>query len=405
MKILVMASKISWPPVDGGRIAAYEPMRHLTEHGHRIGFLGFGSPSDADELRVHVGLLFSRAIQHNTQSNIFSAALSLLSPLPYTAAKYRSAAMIAAMREVFQEERFDLVQVEGTQMAHYLGEAQRHGVPTVLRLHNVEADLAARYARTVHGPLRWFVSEQARRMRRFEEAACRQASLCLAITEEDAAVIRSRVPEAQLAVSPAGVDLKRFAPHPISEEPGKVVFIGGLDWPPNADSVRWFRSEIWPKVHQEEPTATWVVVGKGPSADMLRWPEEDRSIQVTGYVEDVRVHLNSASVVVAPIRSGGGMRIKILEALASGKPVVSTRLGAEGISAISGRDLLLADTAAAFVSEVVRLLRDPAERFRMGQNARQTASQYGWEDLIRGQEEVYRQLISWNASSQNGLRQ
>jgi glycosyltransferase involved in cell wall biosynthesis len=405
MKILILASKIPWPLVDGGRIATYEPMRHLTAHGHRIGFLGFGPQSAADELRVRASLFFSRAIQHNTQTDILSAALSLFSPLPYTAGKYRAEAMTAAMREAFQEERFDLVQVEGTQMAHYLGEAQRRGVPTVLRLHNVEADLAARYARTVQGPLRWFVAEQARRMRRFEAAACRQASLCLAITEEDAAIVRSRVPEAQVAVSPAGVDLERYAPHPMSEEPGTVVFIGALDWPPNADSVRWFRSEIWPRVRREESTARWVLVGKGPSAEMLRWPEEDRSIQVTGYVEDVRLYLNSASLVVAPIRSGGGMRLKILEALASGKPVVSTPIGAEGISFVPGRDLVLADKAAAFASEVVRLLRDPAERFRMGQNARQTASLYGWEDLIHGQEEIYRQLISWNASSPDGFRQ
>lgn len=399
MKILVVASKIPWPPVDGGRIATYEPMRHLTACGHRIGFLGFGSQSTADELRAHASLFFSRAIQHRTESDVFSAAWSLLSPLPYTAAKYRAGRMTAALREVFREEQFDLVQLEGTHMAHYLAEIQRHGVPTVLRLHNVEADLAQRYARTVKGPLRLFVEEQARRMRRFEMAACRQASLCLAITEEDAEIIRKRVPDAQVAVSPAGVDLERYAPRPMSEEPGTVAFVGALDWPPNADSVRWFRSEIWPRIRAEEPTARWIVVGKGPSAEMLRWPEEDRSIIVTGYVDDVRKYLDVASVVVVPLRSGGGMRLKILEALASAKPVVSTPLGAEGIAAQAGRDIILAPTAALMASEVVRLLRAPAERFRMGQNARQAANHYGWGKIIQGQEEIYRQLISWNASS------
>jgi glycosyltransferase involved in cell wall biosynthesis len=400
MRILFVASKIAWPPIDGGRIATYEPMRHLTARGHRIGFLGFGSQAAADELRAHAGLLFARAIPHRTESDIFSAGLSLLSPLPYTAAKYRAGAMTDALREVLNEEQFDLVHFEGTQMAHYLAQVQRLGIPTVLRLQNVEADLAKRYARTVQGPLRWFVEEQARRMRRFETAACRRATLCLAISEEDARVIRERAPDAQVAVSTAGVDLVRYAPHPMSEEPGNVVFIGGLDWPPNADAVRWFRSAIWPRIRSEEPSAHWWVVGKGPPAEMLRWPEADRSISVTGYVEDVRKYLLAASVVVVPLRSGGGMRLKILEALAAAKTVVSTPLGAEGIAVESGRDLVLAPDAKAFAAEVVRLLRAPTERFRIGQNARQIATQYGWEKIIQGQEEIYRQLVSWSASSQ-----
>jgi glycosyltransferase involved in cell wall biosynthesis len=242
-------------------------------------------------------------------------------------------------------------------------------------------------------------------MRRFEEAACRQASLCMAITEEDAALIRSRVPEAQVVTSPAGVDLERFSPHTMSEEPGTVVFIGALDWPPNIDAVRWFRSEIWPRVRKEETTARWVIVGKAPPTDILRWPEEDRSIQVAGFVEDIRDYLNTASVVVVPLRSGGGMRLKILEAMASGKPVVSTPLGAEGIAVTTGKDISLASTAAVFGAEVVRLLRDQPDRFHMGQNARQTAVQYGWEKLIQRQEEIYRQLLTWNSSYPADSRQ
>jgi sugar transferase (PEP-CTERM/EpsH1 system associated) len=393
MRILFVAPKIPWPATDGGRIATYELVRHMTGRGHQAAFLGFGAPQAADELRAHAGLLWAKAIAHDTATNPVSALGNLFSTLPYTASKYKSGAMSDAIRSAFQEELFDLVQLENTHMAHYLGLAQRHNKPAVLRLQNVESLLAARYARTVPPPLSWYVALQARRMHRFEARACEQASLCLAITEEDADRVRRMAPDAQVAVSPAGVDLERFYPQLMSEEPGTVVYVGALNWPPNADSVRWFRTEIWPRILKEEPTARWIVVGKDPPTDILRWPEEDRSIAVTGFVEDVRPHLNRGSVVVVPLRSGGGMRLKILEAMASGKPVVSTPLGAEGIPARHGEEILLAPPDRTFAVEVVRLLRQGAERKRIGKAARAWVERYDWNRIAEALEREYSALL------------
>jgi glycosyltransferase involved in cell wall biosynthesis len=393
MKILFIAPKMPWPATDGARIAIYELIRHLTARGHQAALLGFGNPEAADEFRARAGLIWAKAIPHDTSTNYVNAALALLSPMPYTASKYRSGAMTAAVRAAFNEERFDLVQLEGTHMAHYLGLAQGLGVQVILRLHNVESALAARYARTAGFPLNAYVRLQARRMRAFETRACRQADLCVAITQEDAERILQIAPDASVAVSPAGVDLERYSPQPMSEEPGTIVFVGALDWPPNADAVRWFRAKVWPRIVQEEPTARWIVVGKSPPADILHWPEEDRNIEVTGFVDDVRPHLHRASVVVVPLRSGGGMRLKILEAMAAGKTVVSTPMGAEGISARNGEEIILAGADRSYSVEVVRLLRQGAERKRIGKAARAWAEGYGWSGIAADLEGVYQALL------------
>jgi sugar transferase (PEP-CTERM/EpsH1 system associated) len=397
MKILYLAPKIPWPATDGARIAIYELVRHLTARGHQAAFIGFGTRESADEFRARAGLIWAKAIPHDTRTNYLSALLALLSPAPYTALKYRSRALSAAVRQAFQEERFDLVQLEGTHMAHYLGLAQRLGSLAVLRLHNVESALAARYARTAVFPLNLYVWDQARRMRAFETRACRQADLCLAISQKDAERVLTLAPDASVAVSPAGVDLKRYYPRPMSEEPGTVVFVGALDWPPNADAIRWFRSKVWSRIVQEEPTASWLVVGKSPRADILHWPEEDRNIQVTGFVDDVRPYLDRASVVVVPLRSGGGMRLKILEAMAAGKAVVSTPMGAEGISARNGEEIVLANADRSFGVQVLRLLRDSAERNRIAKAARAWVEDFGWDRIAADLEREYQTLLGSRA--------
>jgi glycosyltransferase involved in cell wall biosynthesis len=393
MRILVVAPKIPWPATDGGRIDIYEPMRHMAARGHQVAFLGFGLQRDADELRVHASLIWARAIPHDIANHPIDALLNLLSPLPYTAAKYQSRAMENAIRTALQEEIFDLVQLDTTHMGHYLGIIQQQKKPAVLRLQNVESLLAQRYAQKVAPPLRAYIGLQARRMARFEARACEQASLCLAITEEDADRIRRLAPDSQVVVSPAGVDLERYYPQPMSEEPGTVMFVGALNWLPNADSIRWFHSELWPRIRKEEPTARWIIVGKNPPADVLQWPAKDKSIIVTGFVEDVRSYLLRGSVVIVPLRSGGGMRLKILEAMAAGKAIVSTPLGAEGIPARNGEEIILAPPDQTFATEVVRLLRQGSERMRIGKAARTWVERFGWKRIAEELEHHYAALL------------
>jgi glycosyltransferase involved in cell wall biosynthesis len=302
--------------------------------------------------------------------------------------------MTTALEGALHRTQYDLVQFEGSHMAHYLATAHDAGLPTVLHLHNMEWVLAQRFARTVRGPLRWFVNLQAARMMRFETAACAKADLCLTFTPEDSARVRQLVPGARVAVMPGGVDVGRYLGFRDAEDPRAVVLLGAFDWPPNVDSARWFYRAIWPRIVRSVPEARCILVGKQPPPEFYRWQEKGPSVIVTGYVEDVRPYLAMAAVVVVPLRSGGGMRLKIPEAFAMKKAVVSTRLGAEGLGAVPGEHLVLADEEGEFADEVVRLLASTSDRARLGTAAyRWVASHLSWGEIIARVEGEYTSLI------------
>lgn len=393
LNLLFVGPKIPYPANDGGRIAIFEPMHHLVARGHRVAYLGFGSQQAAEQLTAEAHLMWARAVPHDTRTRALPAAMALFSHLPYTAAKYSAAPMFAALEEVLNSQSFDVVQLENSHMAHYLDAVQRRGVPAVLRLTNVEALVAERFAQTAPFPLSAYVRLQARRMRRFEQRAIGAADLTLAVTPQDAQRCTELEPRAHVAVVPVGADVHR----PISsvgEEPGTLLYVGALDWPPNVDSLRWFKSSIWPLVRRQRPEARWLIVGRDPPADILRWPAGDPAITVTGKVPEIGPYWSQAAMVVVPLRSGGGMRVKIIEAFAMGKAVVTTGIGIEGIGASDGEHYLLADGAADFAAQVVRLLDSPLERRRLGAAARAfVEAQFGWEQVVSGLESLYLELL------------
>jgi len=393
MRILAVGPKIPYPPTDGGRIGIFQPLRQLATRGHAVSYLGFGEEAEAREFQRAAQLSWAHAVPHDTRTRVWGALGSVFSALPYTASKYRSPEMTIALEGALHKAEYDLVQLEGTHMAHYLGVIQGAGVPVVLHLHNMEWLLAQRFARTVRGPLRWFVTLQAARMRRFETAACTKADLCLTFTPEDSTRVKQLAPGARVAVMPGGVDVREYAGFTDCEDPHTVTLLGAFDWPPNVDAARWFHQNIWPRIVRSVPEARWILVGEKPPAEFYRWQKNEPSLVVTGYVEDVRPYLAKAAVVVVPLRSGGGMRLKIPEAFAMRKALVSTRLGAEGLGALAGVHLLLADEEEEFAGEVVRLLSSAPDRARLGSAAYLwVASHLSWGDILARVEGEYTSL-------------
>ena len=215
---------------------------------------------------------------------------------------------------------------------------------------------------------------------------------CLAITAEAAGRLRNLSPHARVVVIPAGVDVEAFRPSPQDEQPETVVFVGAMDWLPNADAVIWFCQEALPAIRQAFPAVQFYVVGKDPSPAVCRLAEGG-AVHVTGFVADVRDHLARATVFVVPLRVGGGMRLKLLQALAMAKPSVSTTIGAEGIAVAHGQEILLADDAAAFAQCVIDLLRDPGLRVRLGENGRRLVeTRYSWEATTDMLEAAYQEV-------------
>jgi glycosyltransferase involved in cell wall biosynthesis len=253
--------------------------------------------------------------------------------------------------------------------------------PTLINAQNVEHELLSRVAADTRSPLTAVLKfSEARKVRALEKRLWRSVDLCVATSERDARNIHG-LSGTDTYVVPNGVDTKAFArPDHKRAKPFHLVFTGVMRHAPNADAARWYIDEIHPRVRREIPEATVAIVGADPPASLLA--RADESIHVTGRVDDVRLWLWDAAVAIVPQRSGGGTRLKIVEAFAAEVPVVSTTIGAEGIDAVHDEHLLIGDTAERFAAQIVRLLRDPALGDRLTHNARQLARErYDWSTI------------------------
>ncbi|MCX6026201.1 MAG: glycosyltransferase family 4 protein [Chloroflexi bacterium] len=397
LNLLFVGPKIPYPANDGGRIAIFEPMRHLAARGHRVAYLGFGSQEAADALKEQAALAWARAIQHDTRTSLVSIIAGLPTSTPYTAGKYRSSDMGRALSSALVDEDFDLVQLEQTHMGWYIPHVKHSGAVPLLRLQNIESELMMSFARQSQPLVGWYAQIQARRMAAFEAEACRRVDACLAISEEDARWVRRTAPATSVFVVPAGSAVTPVR-DPNLRIGHSILFIGALDWMPNAQGMRWFAKHVWPRIKQDVPLARCVVIGRNPPADLRAWGETEPGVEVLGFVEDVADFRYRANVEIAPILSGGGMRVKILDAFAHGNAVVSTSLGAVGIEARNDSEILLADSEADFARQVVRLLLNPDLQRKVGDSARaRVAERYNWEGVTIRQEEAYYSILAAGA--------
>jgi glycosyltransferase involved in cell wall biosynthesis len=296
------------------------------------------------------------------------------------------------------------VQIEGIELAPYLDvideawpTSERADRPLVVfDDHNCEYLLQERtFLTDLYSPTRWpaaaYSFVQWRRLRRYEAQVCRRADRVLAVSQADARALRTLVPGLDVTVVPNGIDTRVYQPATVGPEAASrsIVFTGTMDFRPNVDAVLWFAKEVWPLIRVEVSDVSFYVVGQRPHRrlDALR---EDQGVTLTGWVEDVRPYIADAAVYVAPLRMGGGTRLKLLEAMAMGKPVVATSLGAEGYPITDGRELILADSPAAFAQAVVSLLNSPARRVELGQTARAFVERrYDWRVIVPYIEQVY----------------
>jgi len=380
MNVLVLVRDLPWPPNTGARLRTLNLLSRLA-HRHRITMVGYSRgdgaeyASQAEELHCLVAV----PPPHQPSGLRMHAQLvaNVASPLPYAVSKHLSIAMRQAVTALLEEREFDLVHCDSLPLAGYAALAT--GIPKVLTEHNVEAELWQRRAKHAAGSLRRaFERMQYVKMRRFEASACRLFDHCIAVSELDAATLRTAYGLRNVSVILNGVDTDLFAPTQAPTVPGRLVFTGSMDWFPNEDAMHLFASSIWPEIRRRRPHASMAVVGRRPS-QALRRLCADKGLLVTGEVPDVRPYLAEAEAVVVPLRIGGGTRLKILEAMAMGKPVISSTVGAEGLAVTNGRDILLADEPAEFAEAVARVLTNPGLARSLGARGRELVERtYDW---------------------------
>jgi sugar transferase (PEP-CTERM/EpsH1 system associated) len=383
MRILWLSAGLLLPLDKGGKLRTWHLMRHLARR-HEITFLGFADPNQpaADLDGMHqvcstLHVVRRRAAAKGTLAFAADAAAHVLHRYPYAVGAYRSDEYQAEVRTLLGQSRFDLVVSDFLPPMVNLPDVLP--APLVLFTHNVESEIWRRHAETATGVRRLLLASQWRRMLRFERDAVARADLVLAVSDADRRTLRDlygplRQP---VHVVPTGVDTAYFAPRQVDVQPRHLVFTGSMDWLPNEDAMVFFAREVLPRIRVTEPETTLSIVGRHPTQSVMRL--SGQGIEVTGAVDDVRPHVAQAAVYVVPLRIGGGTRLKIFEAMAMGKAIVSTTVGAEGLPVSGGLHLLLADDPDGFARSVVRLLQNRTERARLGDAARHLVlDEYDW---------------------------
>ena len=379
-RILFVTSRLPFPPTEGHQLRAWHLLRAAASQ-HRVTLLSLRRP-DEPALPATVPEVKLEAVHQ-----IDLPALS--SPRRAFALALRAAAsgntlLDLRYRPPALQQRFDHL-VRQTDLVHLdilavagLLERIPEGVPTILNEHNVESLLADKRTEIEARPLhRLLLRIKSRGLERFERMACTAADRVLSCSQEDAARLLELAPDCLVSVVPNGVDLDAFSPGKTGDEQrASLVFVGHMDWFPNRDGMEYFIAEILPLLKERQGLHLEVI---GRSGNFTVPWEVDNRVSLSGFVDDLQVRVRRAAVFIVPLRAGSGTRLKILEAMAMGKAIVSTRIGAEGIGLIDGDSACLAETPAEFAAAVDRLLDDSQLRNRLGRRARQLAEQhYGW---------------------------
>jgi polysaccharide biosynthesis protein PslH len=390
MKVLVIDEEVPYPLNTGKRIRTWNLLTRLKDE-HDITFLSWGLGQAPAELGGVTFLNTGKSLP-DMQGPRFYASLihNLVSPLPYSVQRHAAADMQRAFAAVLAKERFDLVHCEWTPYVEVARSALGR-YPVVLAAHNVESQIWERYLLNERNPLkREYIRVQYRKYARFERQAVRDSTHVVAVSNEDAKFFQS-VGGAKVTVVPNGVDHTYFQPWDGPAQPLSMVFTGSMDWRPNQDGIRHFLQEILPRIRKEIPEAHVSIVGRNPPAWLREMAGSSPGVHVTGTVDDVRPHIGHAALYVVPLRVGGGSRLKILEALAMRKIVLSTTLGAEGLRMEDGVHLLKRDDPLEFAQTAVEVLRNPGAFATLAEQGRdQTLQRYAWDGIARILDKVWR---------------
>jgi glycosyltransferase involved in cell wall biosynthesis len=397
LRVAVVDEELPYPLNSGKRIRTLNLLLRLASR-HRITYICHrnADPTEACQAETYLHdhgietVVVDRAVPRKSGPLFYARlAANLFSPLPYSVATHTSAALRRAIQGLAARPLFDLWHCEWTPYAHVLRAVQ--GAPWLVVAHNVESLIWQRYRETETHPLkRWYIGRQWRKFARFERWALSAAQRAVAVSSEDATRMRVDFGAKRVAIVENGVDTSYFQRTGEDRVPGQMVFLGSLDWRPNLDAVRLLLERIFPEVRKREPAARLCVVGRHPPEWLYRETILRPGVELHADLPDVRPFLTQSSVMVVPLRIGGGSRLKILEALACGLPVVSTRVGAEGLCLTPGEHLEVVDGVEQMAEALVRCLRDPNRACAMAEAGRRVVSQrYDWQALADKLERVW----------------
>lgn len=385
MKILWIKANKLLPLHSGGDIRSFQILKHLSS-GNDVTFLSYYDGAEDKTYAAELSNYFpSSTALHTGKSATFISRMSdyllkLSSPAPYAVSRFASPLVKAKINALLETGSFDVVIADFLDAAINL--PHQMAVPAVLFQHNVESEIWRRHAATETNPVKRLIYKfEFQKMLRYEQNALRKFQHVIAVSDHDRDLMRAWT-SSGITVVPTGVDVKQYQPTSDHRNTAPIVmFVGAMDWEPNIDAVEVFAGEIWNTIVAAVPGAQFCIVGRNPDRRVRKLASN--SIEITGRVESVADYLQKAAVVIVPLRVGGGTRLKIYEAMAAGKAVVSTTVGAEGLDISPGRDIVIADDPREFANAVVSFLKDPDLRQRYEHAASETARKYDWSVIAK----------------------
>ncbi len=401
MKVLLLTQIVPYPPDSGPKVKTYYLLRSLAQH-HQITLVAFtrNEQEERDAAALHdlCEEVHTVHLHRSRMRDLSALATSMLHNRSWLMERDNQPEMHQLLAGLVQQAKqsgqpFDLVHADQLNMAMF---ADRLPLPRLLDQHNAVWTIFKRMALQERGPKRIFLEREWRLLKRFEGDVCGRFEAVTSVSEEDRRALFEAIGTARdMPVIPIAVDANREQPIPRMPDAKAVLSMATMMWPPNVDGVMWFARDIYPIIHKALPETRFFVVGQRPVAEVRALPESDPSIEVTGYVADPNSYIAQSACLIVPLRSGGGMRVKILEALARGIPIVSTTIGYEGIDLQPGKHLLVADTPQDFAEAVVRLIREPDFGRELARQGRERLlERYDWRAVYPAMEAAYQQAVA-----------
>lgn len=401
MKILLICKKFPFPPKDGESIAILQMSQALAARGCEITLLAmnttrhpFQMPSNIPADLQHFKSIHMVSVDNRI--SVWGAFLNIFSKDSYHITRFVSDSFRDKLTHLLKDNTFDLIQLETLYLAPYINTIKSNSkAPVVMRAHNIEHEIWDRISEQIkYIPKKWYLKYLSEKLRKFEIQMLNQYDLLVSITDRDLEIFRALGYKNGCISSPVGIKLEKEAIHlGTAAHPNKVCFIGSLDWIPNLEGLEWFIETVWPNIKEKFPECEFHVAGRNAPDRIVR--NHQPGVFYHGEVEDSGMFIEKYPIFIVPLNAGSGLRIKIIEAMSLGRVVITTSMGLEGIPAIDGRDLLIADTAEQFLKAIQLCFENPDKVIEIGQNARNFIESNFDRDRFAGKlVEAYRAVMS-----------
>jgi len=391
LSVLFVTSRFPLPLLSGDRNRAFHQLQWLSR-GHRVTLVTHADPSHGGRAHALLEQFGVRVVTvpFTRAGAAYRVARGVWSDLPLQAALYDSPHARAVIRSLVAKERFDLAHVQLARTVPLVGADL--GLPRVVDLIDALSLNMQRRAAHDRGWLRWAARIDATRLQRYERQICREAAAALVVAAADADAIG---PFPSLHIVPNGVDLTAFPCVTAARDPHQLVFTGNLGYFPNVDAVSWFVDHVLPRVWRDEPNTRLTIAGARPNRRIQALGQRDSRIHIAGNVEHLHPTLAAARVAVAPMRAGSGQLLKVLEAMSTGTPVVTTSRGLSGIEAVAGEHLLVGDSPDEFAAHVISLIRNDRLASRLASAGHALVERlYTWERSAADLERIYMKVLA-----------